>query len=131
MEKVYKKECERKLSLSFGRVNECRSSLILLLFYFKPRTLKSFGSTFVQHDGFLSHGEAILGDFSELGDTPEIDLGAILERYDNVTPFSDKTRHDLHVLDDGVGEVAAVLAAEARDDGDAEVGEPVAQEHGA
>ena len=79
----------------------------------------------------MSHEETVLGDLSELGDTPKIDLGAVLERYDHVAPLSDEARHDLHVLDHVVAEVAAVLPRQARDHAHAEVGEPVAQVHGA
>lgn len=72
--------------------------------------LKVFGSNFVQDKRFLSHGEVVLGNLSKHGDTPEIDLGVVLERYDDVVPLSDEARHDLHVLDQVVAEVAVVLS---------------------
>jgi len=93
--------------------------------------LKAFGSSFIQDEGVLSHGEAVLGNLSELGDTPEIDLGAILERYDNVTPLSNEARHDLYILDHIVAEVLVVLPRQVWDHGHTKVGEPVAHVHGA
>ena len=91
---------------------------------------KPFRPTLFENGGLLSHGEAILGDLSELRDTPEVNLGAILQGDDDVTPLTNEPGHDLHVLDGAVGEVAAVLARQARDNRDPQVGEPVPEVEG-
>nr|GMD29650.1 inhibitor of growth protein 1 homolog [Ipomoea batatas] len=75
----------------------------------------------------LSHGEAILSNFSELWHTPEVDLSPIFESDDNVTPLPDEPGHDLNILDDFVGEIASVLPG---DDSDPEIGESVAEREG-
>ena len=71
--------------------------------------LEGFGSSFDQDEGFLSHSEAILGDLSELRKTPEINLGVVLEHYDDVTPLFDEARHDMHILDHVVVKVVIIL----------------------
>lgn len=77
--------------------------------------LEVFGSSFVKDEGFLSHDEVVLDVFSELGNTLEIDLDALLECYNDVAPLSDEALHDQHVLDHVVAEVSVVLPREARD----------------
>jgi len=81
--------------------------------------------------GFLRHSEAVLGDVSELGDTPKVHLSSVLQGYDNVTPLSDEAWHHLHVLYHAVPEVAAVLTRQPRDHRHPQVAEPVPQVHGA
>nr|GMD25807.1 hypothetical protein Iba_chr08cCG13650 [Ipomoea batatas] len=90
----------------------------------KPTITRLVNSVFTT---LLSHGEAILSNFSELWHTPEVDLSPIFESDDNVTPFPDEPRHDLNILDDFVGEIASVLPG---DDSDPEIGESVAEREG-
>jgi hypothetical protein len=81
-------------------------------------------------EGALSggHGAAVVGDLAEPGHAPEVDLGAVPERDDDVAPLAHEPRHDHHGRDGRVGEVGAVGAGEPRDHRHAPGGEAVPQD---
>lgn len=78
----------------------------------------------------VRHKETVIRDHSEPGHAAKVDLGSILEGDYNVPPLADQSRHDLHVLDCRVREVASILTGEAGDDGDTPIGKAVAEEEG-
>lgn len=110
-------------------------ALLLLLFCIKTKKSESFG--FAWFSGakrfrtLVSHEKAVICNLSKVGHASQIYLGTVLQRDNDIAPLADKTRHDLHVLDDTVREIAAILTSKARNNGDPEVGESVSEEEGA
>lgn len=90
-------------------------------------SLKPFRPSFLQNHRLLSHGEAVLGNLSELRHAPEVHLGTVLQSDDNVAPLTDETWHYLDILDHIVRKITPILTRQSRDNCHPQVGEPVPQ----
>lgn len=71
--------------------------------------------------------KTIFGNFSELGDGLELHLGTISQGNDHVSPLSNEPRHKLHILDDLVCEILAVIPGQSWHNGHSQICKPVAK----